>query len=378
MSTQSQIIKEAKLFEFYARRIWPIHRIFAKRYLSQRCNRCSLSAKASPLNASGLCTYCTSGQVELVSKERQKEMEIQFELLLSKSIGKRQYDILVLFSGGKDSSFLIHKLKSDYPQLRLLALTIDNSFMSPVALENISFFIKKLNVDHVIYKPKSRLYENAFRYALLHLDGEGTSERVDFLDGELLLDAARHIAAQRSIPTIICGYSYEQVSRFLGPGVWHTDRSFEILKRITAGAYNISDLSTEKDQSYWWDGTSYKEEHIANVVFPLVVWNLSEEYIKNQVVQLQLVDKKRSSPLVTNNQLIPLLGLVDMATLGYSSWETEFTKMIRKGKADRLFWRNVFELLEYSAKTGHFISKSVDEVLDRLRLTREDVGIKEK
>mgnify|MGYP007013250707 CR=1 FL=1 len=70
-----------------------------------------------------------------------------------------------------------------------------------------------------------------------------------------------------------------------------------------------------------------------------------------------------------------MMALVDMAKYGYSSFEPEFSQMVREGKADPHFWRPVFEMSEYATKTGHFVSKSVDNMLVRLNLRREDVGL---
>ena len=55
--------------------------------------------------------------------------------------------------------------------------------------------------------------------------------------------------------------------------------------------------------------------------------------------------------------------LVDVHQLGYSSFEVEFCRMIREGKADLTHWRNVFELLEYTSRTGMFVRPPVEQGL---------------
>ena len=67
--------------------------------------------------------------------------------------------------------------------------------------------------------------------------------------------------------------------------------------------------------------------------------------------------------------------LVDFARLGHSSFEPEFTRLVREGKAEKRFWRNLFEISEYSARPGRFIRHSVTDVLDALDLSRRDVGL---
>ena len=65
-----------------------------------------------------------------------------------------------------------------------------------------------------------------------------------------------------------------------------------------------------------------------------------------------------------------------MHRLGYSSFELEFCRMVREGKADRVEWQHVFELLEHSARTGLFVKAYVVAALAELGLSLEDVGVR--
>lgn len=46
-----------------------------------------------------------------------------------------------------------HRLKRDYPGLRLLLMTWDNGFYSAVALERSLEVAQKLDLEHIRYKP---------------------------------------------------------------------------------------------------------------------------------------------------------------------------------------------------------------------------------
>ena len=105
---------------------------------------------------------------------------------------------------------------------------------------------------------------------------------------------------------------------------------------------------------------------------------LEEEFIKAEVLRLGLMPRGDESPLITNHRLIPLMCIVDMIQFGFASFEPEFARNVRKGKSDRMTWIHMFEMFEYSAKTSSMLSSAIDEVLDRLKLTREDVGLKGK
>lgn len=61
------------------------------------------------------------------------------------STGK--YDCIVLFSGGKDSTYALARLVD--MDLRILAYTLDNGYISEQAKDNISRVVEALGVDHV-------------------------------------------------------------------------------------------------------------------------------------------------------------------------------------------------------------------------------------
>lgn len=368
--------REAKLFEWYARVVWPIHRIFV-RGLSKRCRHCCVSEKYALLNEQRMCKECLHGVTDEhhEANAHQEEMKQDLDRILTQARGRGRYDALVLFSGGKDSTLLIHLLKTQYPKLRILAFTFDNGFMSQTAMDNIQRIIGQLNIDHIVVRPRVGFCEQVFGYAIAHVGDHGCSGVVDPIDGALIFDAARHHAAQSKIPLILIGLSPDQLKQYENWTSFEADPQFEHSKRTHATIFPIEELSPG-DTSFWWDATRYPEEDIARVIYPFVAWRFDEEYIKKKVVELGFMEQKNTSPLVTNSQLIPLENVVDIFHLGYSSWEPEFTRMIRGGRADRRFWRNVFELVEYASKTGTFISGSVDSMLLRLHLSREELGIK--
>ena len=104
---------------------------------------------------------------------------------------------------------------------------------------------------------------------------------------------------------------------------------------------------------------------------------LSPQARKDTLVVLTADHGQIHTPLVTNHTLIPLLGVVDVWNQGYSSYEPEFAQMIREGRAERGHWRNVFEMVEYAARSGRFVRRAVSDGLARLDLRPADVGLPE-
>jgi amino acid adenylation domain-containing protein len=61
---------------------------------------------------------------------------------------KSKYDCLLLYSGGKDSSYVLHQLVD--MGLSVLTFTFDNGYISEKAFENIERMKSLLNVDHIV------------------------------------------------------------------------------------------------------------------------------------------------------------------------------------------------------------------------------------
>ena len=85
------------------------------------------------------------------------------------------------YSGGKDSTYTLQVLKQHYG-LRVLALTLDNGFVSDSAFSNMRNVTDKLGIDHIIFKPRFDLMKQIFRraseediYSKKHLKGQAQS-----------------------------------------------------------------------------------------------------------------------------------------------------------------------------------------------------------
>jgi hypothetical protein len=379
MSASNQAIRTLKTFEMYVRYIWPFHRLFVKNQITRRCVRCVFSEKRVKLDAAGVCELCRKASESPTPKRAVDHEDAKaLNQILAGAQGKGQgsYDALVLFSGGKDSTYLIHRMQDEFPKLRMLTMTIHNGFMSPIALENVNDMVGRLGVNHVLVRPSRDFYIKLFRHMLTHLNEDGAYGTVDFSDGEFLLDTARRIAAEKKIPLIIAGYSRYQVQNGLKIHKFESPRSTECANRTHVAHVPLTDIFDKIEIRNWWHGASYPSQEVARLLFPLYAWDLEESEIRQKVTEWGLLTRALSSPILTNHQLIALFGVVDVHQMGYSSFEIEFCRMIREGRAKKEEWLHVFELLEYTARTGMFIKPLILQSLEQLRLSKEDVGIK--
>jgi UDP-glucose 4-epimerase/long-chain acyl-CoA synthetase len=374
--TVSSVSKEVKKIETFRDYIWPHFRKRVMKTLTPRCTKCMISENISPLK-DGVCLLCEHYKEEpkeAAPKDLEAKMSNEITTIIESN--KSNYDAVVLFSGGKDSTYLIDRLLRDFPGIKLLALSFDNSFMAPVAKENINWVIKKLNLELHTIRPPQEMMIRMYRYAFTHLKATGCSGTVDQFDGDIIHDAARIYAKKNNIPMVFSGVSQTQVENIFEINSYKMPLSVEKKTRVAVGGIPLSEIftKTERDK-YWWSGAKYSPEKIPSFFFPFYAWKPNEEDVKQTVVRKKLIPPGNQSPLMTNSQLIVLMGVVDFAKLGYSSFEQEFAKNVRSGISDYEYWRNTFEIVEYMSKTGNLLDKSFYETLIKLGLKKSDIGL---
>lgn len=138
----------------------------------------------------------------------------------SRKNGQGQYDCLHLYSGGKDSTYVLYKLVD--MGLKVLAYTFDNGFISDTALENIKSVVKELNVDHVIDS-----YDRMKDIFLC-----GLKEECSVCNGcfKVLRIKSTRLAYSKGIRNIVTGFSRGQIFDL---------RLSDIFKQ---GIFNIEDI----------------------------------------------------------------------------------------------------------------------------------------
>ncbi len=118
------------------------------------------------VNPEGVCNYCTHWNAHKSRFTDYQTLENLLNDRVQKLRGRGQYDALVGFSGGKDSTYVIHTLTERFG-LKVLAVTFDNGFLSDYARKNIATTVARLKIEHYFFKPTWEVhkayYEAAFK-----------------------------------------------------------------------------------------------------------------------------------------------------------------------------------------------------------------------
>jgi len=383
-----QIVDDIRRFDFVAQNIWPYIRWMFRGSVAPRCEQCVISSKVPYITLTdGICDLCHAYNSQKENREEQiwydKYVENQRKSLdeLLKSYegkGRGRWDAIVLFSGGKDSAYMLSRLRKEYPGLRLLLMTWNNGYYSKVALDRAHDMARKLDLDHITFKPKSSVYKTLYCYTLKNVENKGSYQTVDRLDGTLNQFLGFYFGYEMDIPLVLSGVDFAQelIMQFHS----HYEMPFEdmcsrtLLDRMERrSGFKISSIFTEEDQKLFWDGTGKDRSRIPRYILPFVAWRPDKSATKDFLEKEGLMPKRDSSPIITNNQVLAVMTALDIRTIGYSSFEPEFAEMIRYRENDPIYWRNVFELVEFAVHNKIILKKIVEKVLKKLDLKAEEL-----
>jgi len=299
----------------------------------KKCKKCYLpeTYPNTSFNEKGICNYCSDeifivGETgnEKISKEKKDQLKKDFENLIKKSKGKSKYDCLLLFSGGKDSSYLLYLLTKKY-KLKVLTVTVDNGLESPLAKSNINKIVKYFNVDHIFSKPKKSFLQKFYKYFITHINNQSYCERVCYVCQELIFSTGIKIAVDKKIPFIILGYSPDQAgtNEFL---YWKNPDGF-IPKELYDKPFD------EEDRAYFWRPETEKKQKLPRFILPFYFLEYpGVEKIIKILNKLGLGSANDFDQLKTNCHLNWLLMRLDAIKKGYVHYVPYVCSQIRSGK----------------------------------------------
>ncbi len=133
----------------------------------KRCAKCGLpeTYETIEFDEMGVCNICRSAEHKQGRIDWAERKELLGKLI-EKHRGKADYDCIIPFSGGKDSTFTLYYLCKEYG-IKPLVIRFNHGFMRPVIARNNEKTFKKLGVDVLEFTPNwkivKRVMIEAFR-----------------------------------------------------------------------------------------------------------------------------------------------------------------------------------------------------------------------
>ncbi len=124
----------------------------------KRCNSCVLPSTFPGIefDDQGICNYC---------RLNKKSSYIPKDIKNTKKKHNGKYDVIIMVSGGKDSSYVLYQLVKKH-HFKVLAYNFDNSFSSETAKKNLENITSELGVKLIVEKP-NQLFKKLMKNMVL-------------------------------------------------------------------------------------------------------------------------------------------------------------------------------------------------------------------
>ena len=316
----------------------------------RRCHKCALpeTYPGVQFDYNGTCNYCAYFEIFQKRQEIVREqIGEEFTSIIEEAKKlKKRYDCLLCFSGGKDSTYLLDNLKKQF-DLKILAYTLDNGFLSPRALENISSIPEVLDVDHIIFKPRMNILKKIFSDALT----QPTSYPKEIISmmsplcatcQGIVVGVTIKLANEKDIPLIFTGYtpaqypniSFENFLKarsciYFATSV-HKDDPVDILRIIRDP---VEELCGEEINNYYFKSQYLKEgEEFPKIIFPYhSLLNYDEEEIYDTLKDLGWKKPSDTDPCSTNCLINTLGNYSCLKQFSYHPYIGEMSSLVRSG-----------------------------------------------
>ena len=307
---------------------------------SQRCTTCILSSSFPNIefDGEGVCNFCR-GEIffttteDVVTGAREKVQQ-----LIQESKGKGEYDAVMCYSGGKDSTYTLMLAIQKYG-LKVLALTVDNGFLSQLAMQNIQQIVDYLGVDLITIRPAAKFFNPLIKAsAFEQIYPPKTLLRISSVCNScisLINVMALRIALEKDIPLILAGFTLGQIpanSIFYKNNYRFFEESREhILKKLTKHLgsevdhyFRINDSLLDRTESYPYN------------INLLCLEDPTEEEIIKTIQELGWQSPCDVDGCSSNCRLNTFNNFIHHRRLGFNPYELELSHLIRKGKISRM------------------------------------------
>lgn len=305
----------------------------------KRCKRCVLpeTFPGIEFDQDGVCNYCRMAKTPRRLEKTMKRYRQRFEKLLAENKKSSGYDAIMAYSGGKDSTYTLAVLKKEY-NLSLLALTMDNGFVSPKSLENSRRVVEGLGVDHIIYKPRLDILSKLFQKGaeddfFISKKGLERASTICTTCMSLIKFISLRKAIEAGIPFITYGWSPGQApveaSIFRNNPAMIKRMQHQLLEPLK------EIVGTDVENYFLTDWHFTMKDRFPHNISPLAFLDYDEEEIMENIRSFGWERPDDTDPNSTNC-LINALGIkVHLDRLGFHPYAFELAGLVRNGYLDR-------------------------------------------
>jgi len=335
----------------------------------QRCSKCILTEEFPKISfdEDGVCNYChKADKTADTDLSKIEEAGRNIKTLFENTEHTAQYDAVVCYSGGKDSTYALQLAVEKY-KMNVLAFTLDNGYIAKAAWKNINKVISNLGVDHWVFKPSTDNYRAiAKASAVRDIYRKNTLTRISSICNScisIVNMTALKIALEKKIPFILAGFTLGQIPvngiiyknhyKFLEESRKESlDKLREEVGSVVDDYLCIDTQTIEQVKEY---------PHNVNI---LCVENVSETEIKENIAHLGWESPGDVDGCSSNCMLNTFNNYVHEEVFGYNPYEMELSHLIRE---------NLMTRDEAIEKVNDRPKDQIKPIMESLAITPDDI-----
>lgn len=304
----------------------------------QICTRCILpdSFPGISYNTEGVCVHCQRNMFVAADGAKDKYKQ-QFLDLIESVRGRAQYDVLMAYSGGKDSTYTLRLLVEKYG-LNAVAFTFENGFTSGQAIKNIKSACNALNVPHIMVTHEQEKLNTMFATAatnvLFGLNTLTKASSICTMCSNFFKSYALGYALKNHIPMIAYGWSPGQAS--IQAALNQNKPNTTKMTQVAALKVAVEVGGQEMKQHFLADEMYAIPEHIWPWnIHPLAYEEYNEEMVKENIKELGWKLPGDVDSNSTNCLLNAFANEAHIRTHKFHPYVWEIANMVRQGIVSR-------------------------------------------
>ena len=305
----------------------------------QRCTKCIISSSFPNIefDEKGVCNFCRDEIFFTTADDVVDRARKKIHQLITESKGKSEYDAVMCYSGGKDSTYTLMLAIQKYG-LNVLALTVDNGFLSQMAMQNIQRTVDHLGVDLITVRPSLKFFIPLIKTsAFEQIYNPKTLVRISSVCNScisLINVMALRLALEKKIPLIIAGFTLGQIPAnsilYKNNYKFFEESREPILKKLKKHLgsevdhyFRIKESLLEQTESYPYN------------INLLCLEDPTEEEIVKKIQEFGWQNPCDVDGCSSNCRLNTFNNFVHQQRFGFNPYELELSHLIRKGKISR-------------------------------------------
>ena len=300
------------------------------------CKNCTLNDNifSVRINEDGLCNYClqtNKTNSNISTKEyAEKEKKLAEAFVKYKDL---PYQVVLAYSGGKDSSFTLYNLREKF-NVSILAVTFDNGFLTEECRQNIHKVTANLGVDSITIKPSFSKLAKVFNMAASkEIYPKKALERASSICTACIGIVKATVykeAILRKIPFICFGWTPGQAK--VKDPVMKLDYRMLLANQKQILEPIVKDLGDEYKKYFidpeWMEA---RKEYVPSLAYPLVFSNYNENELLDTIKNIGWKKPKDTDMNSTNCLLNSYANYIHERDYGYNPYSLEISNLVREG-----------------------------------------------